>query len=77
MYDNFLHFYFNRITKLWNKIPEIDLSQTAKTKLYKVMWANFINNFSGDNVCSNVHALGVTLNKYVHACIVFFPCSLS
>ena len=45
MYDNFLHFYFNRITKLWNKIPEIDLSQTAKTKLYKVMWANFINNF--------------------------------
>lgn len=49
------HFYFNRITHLWNKMPAIDLSlsaQTIKTKLYKIMWSNFIDNFSGDNVCS-------------------------
>ena len=49
------HFYFNRITHLWNKMPAVDLSlsvKTIRTKIYKVMWLNFINNFSGDNVCS-------------------------
>ncbi len=49
------HFYFNRITHLWNKMPPIDISlslKTIKTKLCKVMWLNFSNNFSGDNVCS-------------------------
>lgn len=49
------HFYFNRVARLWNKMPAIDLSlsvNTIRTKLYKVMWSSFINNFSGDNACS-------------------------
>ena len=48
-------FIIDRITHLWNKMPAIDLSlsvKTIRTKIYKVMWLNFINNFSGDNVCS-------------------------
>ena len=49
------HFYFNRIPRLWNKMPSIDLKLTAetiKTKVYKVLWSNFMDNFNSDNVCT-------------------------
>ncbi len=49
------HFYFNRITHLWNRLPAIDLSlsvKTIRTKIYEVLWSNFIENFSGDYICS-------------------------
>ena len=49
------HFYFNRIPRLWNKLPSIDLDstvETIKTKVYKVLWSHFIDMFDSDNVCS-------------------------
>ncbi len=63
------HFYFNRITKLWNKMPEIELNSTkscgqTSSTLVGTMYAHFI---------LNVHALGVTLiSTYVHVHRIFF-----
>ena len=49
------HFYFNRIVRLWNSLPQIDLSlslETLKKKLYNHFWAHFIANFDSSNICS-------------------------
>ena len=51
------HFYAELSLHLWNKMPAIDLYpslslQTIRSKLYEVMWSNFIENFNSDDVCS-------------------------
>ena len=38
------HFFFNRIPRLWNALPPIDLSlsiKTNKTRIYKFLWSHF------------------------------------
>jgi len=50
------YFYFNRVVKLWNKIPYniLDLSLslgTLKMRLHHYLWTNFITSFDPDRVC--------------------------
>ena len=49
------HFYFNRIPRLWNSLPYIDIDQpiaTIKLKLKKFLWCHFIKNFNPNNLCT-------------------------
>ncbi len=49
------HFYFNRLPKLWNKLPPIDLtlsSECIKHVIFKYLWSHFIKNFTSDNPCT-------------------------
>ena len=49
------HFYFNRIVRLWNLFPRIDLSlslPSIKHLLLNHLWSNFCSNFDANNVCS-------------------------
>jgi len=49
------HFYFNRIVRLWNHIPTIDLSlptNLIKRQLKTFLWNKFTSNFNSDLLCS-------------------------
>ena len=49
------NFYFNRISRLWNKLPSIDLSQplsVIKVNIYKYLHQHFTVHFSADNPCT-------------------------
>ena len=49
------HFYFNRVTRLWNLLPPIDLDlplASIKRKLKEVLWEHFKSNFSPSNYCT-------------------------
>jgi len=49
------HSYFNRLPRLWNALPPIDLSipvHQNRTIIYKFLWSHFISNFRSDNPCS-------------------------
>ena len=62
------HYYFNRVVRLWNALPEIELEASArliKIQISKFLWNHFITNFDPDNhctyhlrcPCSNCHLL--------------------
>ena len=46
------HFYFNRISRLWNSLPIIDLNLPIiiKSKIKSYFWQHFITNFDPDNI---------------------------
>ena len=47
------HFYFNRISRLWNSLPIIDLNLSfniIKRKIKSYFWQHFITNFDPDNI---------------------------
>ena len=49
------HSYFNRLPRLWNSLPVIDLSlslPTIKKKLKQFFWEQFNCKFSSDNPCT-------------------------
>ena len=49
------HFYFNRIPRLWNSLPPIDLTQSVsciKRTIYQFLWDHFMDNFKSDKVCT-------------------------
>ena len=49
------HFYFNRLPRLWNSLPIIDVDQslnTIKRKLKCFFWSYFVANFDPENLCS-------------------------
>lgn len=49
------HFYFNRIARLWNSFPEIDLSlsvRTIKSRLYNHLWNYFTAKFDSHSFCT-------------------------
>ena len=49
------NFYFNRLPRLWNSLPPIDLtlsSSTIKSKIIKYFWHHFNSHFRSDNPCS-------------------------
>ena len=67
------NFYFNRITRLWNKLPIIDLNlslPTIKAKIYNYLHQHFTMNFIADNPCtyhfccrcSNCYNVGISHN---------------
>ena len=59
------HFYFHRIPRLWNSLPQIDTSlsiHSIRAQLRHHFWNHFIANFNSNNLCSYhtfVHALTV------------------
>ena len=58
------HSFFNRVVRLWNSLPHIDLSLsllTIKQHLIHFLWQHFLNHFESDNPCSfSVPVLRVT-----------------
>ena len=49
------HFYFNRIVRIWNSLPLIDLDSpfsSIKKQIYSIYWDYFITSYSLDNSCS-------------------------
>ena len=49
------HFYFNRIVRLWNHLPEIDTSlsiHTIKNQITAYLWNQFTTSFNSDSLCS-------------------------
>ena len=46
------HFYFNRIVRLWNAVPPIDISlseYTIKPHLMDFLWSHFEENFDSNS----------------------------
>ena len=53
--NNNRHFYYNRLPRLWNALPPIDLScsiSAIKSLLFKYMWSHFLKHFNSENPCS-------------------------
>ena len=49
------HFYFNRIIKIWNSLPPLDLDcplSTHKSFLWKFYWDYFIHHYCVESTCS-------------------------
>ena len=49
------HFYFNRIARLWNRLPHFDLSLSLlaiKHNIYSILWQNFVHHFESDSTCT-------------------------
>ena len=49
------NFYFNRIPRIWNQLPYIDINQSLpviKATIYNHLWQHFITNFSSDVPCT-------------------------
>ena len=54
-YTSDRNFYFNRIPRLWNSLPSIDISlsiSTIKTKLRHYFWDKFMTSFDCNITCS-------------------------
>ena len=52
---SFRHFYFNRIPRLWNSLPPIDLDSSIasiKFNLTKFLWTHFQVNFDSSDSCT-------------------------
>ena len=68
-----IHIYFVRIVKIWNSMPQIDLSltfNTIKQRLFQYFWSEFLLNFNPGNVCtlilhSTLSALVLNVNIYL------------
>ena len=51
------HFYFHRIPRLWNLLPQIDTSLSIRSigaQLRHHFWNHFIANFNSNNLCSSL-----------------------
>ena len=49
------HFFFNRLPRLWNALPSIDINSpisSIRRKVKHFLWSNFVNNFNSDDPCS-------------------------
>ena len=74
--NSHLHFvYFNRITKLWNALPVMDLDlslKSLKRELYSFFWQFFLDTFDPDLPCtwhyicpcSSCYSLPSSLNSF-------------
>ncbi len=49
------HFYYNRLPRLWNNLPPLDINLTSssiKAKLKNLLWQHFLSNFDSDAPCT-------------------------
>ena len=49
------HFYFNRLPRLWNALPSINLTHSHNTimgNIRSLFWNHFVDNFDENNLCS-------------------------
>ena len=54
-YNSSHHFYFNRLPRLWNSLPPINLelsTETIKHQLNNTFWTIFTSNFDSNNFCT-------------------------
>ena len=54
-YNSSRHFYFNRLPRLWNSLPLINLelsTATLKHQLIHTFWSIFSSNFDNNNYCT-------------------------
>ena len=54
-YNSLRHFYFTRISRTWNSLPTINLTQSIaiiKSQIKAAMWNHFVANFDAENPCS-------------------------
>jgi len=62
------HFYFNRIPRLWNSLPTIDLDQSTgsiKLSVQRILYDHFICSFKSDSPCT-YHSCALALNAHVY-----------
>ena len=48
------HFYFNRLPRLWNSLPPIDISLSVdviKSQVIKCFYSHFLDNFESNTIC--------------------------
>ncbi len=53
--NNLRHFYYNRLPRLWNSLPPMDMnltSSTIKATLKNLLWQHFLCNFESDAPCT-------------------------
>ena len=71
------HFYFNRVCRLWNALPQIDLSlsfQSVKVKIEEFLWSMFIQRFNPNVpctfhfVCPCTKCMSVPMPTNYHVC---------
>ena len=63
------HYYFNRVVRLWNALPEIELEASArliKIQISKFLWNHFITNFDPDSHCTYHHV--PTVLVFISSC---------
>jgi len=61
------HFYFNRISHLWNSVPIIDLNlpfTTIKQHIKSYFWKHFVANFHSDDLTPFVHVAHAHLSIF-------------
>ena len=49
------NFYFNRIPRLWNSLPTLDINlplPAIKSRSQQFFWDHFMSNFDSNNMCS-------------------------
>ena len=49
------NFYFNRLSRIWNQLPCIDINQSLpviKDAIHKYLWQHFVTNFSSNVPCT-------------------------
>ena len=50
------HFYFNRIARLWNKLPHLDINTASffslKRTIVSFLWDQFFDSFNPDLICT-------------------------
>ena len=49
------NFYFNRIPRLWNSLPTLDINlplSVIKSGIRQFFWNHFVSNFDSNNVCT-------------------------
>jgi len=75
------HFYFNKIARLYNHLPVIDLSlyiNTIKHGLTNYFWSHFINNFNSERtcmfhlLCPCYHCTGVPVSINFNFCLLIY-----
>ena len=71
------HFYFCRITRLWNALPQIDITLppgTIKNLLIRYLWNHFLDNFDDTNVCTFHFCCPVVIVQIIPDLLPFSPC---
>ena len=72
------HFYFHRIPRLWNSLPQIDTSlsiRSIRAQLRHHFWNHFIANFNSNNLCSYHYLCPLTVLSFQSKCNLIILCN--
>ena len=68
--SNHRHFYFNRIVRLWNSLPHIDLGlsiNSIKATVYKHLWIHVTTHFNGARTTQFAHTAHSMTKSLLHS----------